>query len=271
MELLHRAAVAYPLEAIRNGVQGTVSVQVKLNSSGEVDDAQVLSGPDELRKPVLQSVLQWHFGESSAGTTRTIDIAFALPKQTAAPTVGAAAGVPPRPPFPIGTVHTIRVEGLSEQAASQLLASLPIHQGDEWNADSARTAQQAVHAFDEHLNIRQQSMMLPGGTPQLDLVISNMPSRIRVGGNVQSAMVVTKVAPVYPAAAKAAGITGTVNLSVIVGTDGTVQELTVVDGPPELTQSALDAVKQWVYRPSRLNGNPVQVETTIAVNYTLNR
>jgi protein TonB len=62
-----------------------------------------------------------------------------------------------------------------------------------------------------------------------------------------------------------------VHLSAIIGMDGTVQELTVLDGPAELTQSAMDAVKQWVYRPTLLNGNPVQVQTTIDINYTLNR
>jgi protein TonB len=111
----------------------------------------------------------------------------------------------------------------------------------------------------------------PSGATQLDLEIASAPSRIKVGGNVQSALIVTKVPPIYPAAAKAAGIQGVVHLAAIVGMDGTVQELHVLDGPPELIQAAMDAVKQWVYKPTLLNGNPVQVETTIAINYTLNK
>jgi TonB family protein len=266
--VLHRTGVGYPSAALRNGVQGTVSVQVKLDSTGVVSDAQVLSGPEELRKAVLESVLQWHFSQAVAGSTREIQVAFELPKSEGAPAPMASA----RPPIQQGTIRSIRVMGLSDQATAELLASLPIHEGDEWNADMAEKATQAAKAFDEHLTIRQQSVsQSPGGPAQLDLVISNTPSRINVGGNVQSAMIVTKVPPVYPAAAKAAGIQGAVHLSAILGMDGTVQELTVLDGPAELIQAATDAVKQWVYRPTLLNGNPVQVQTTITINFTLNR
>jgi TonB family protein len=266
--ILHRTGVGYLPAALRNGVQGTVSVQVKLDSTGEVSDAQVLSGPEELRKPVLQSVLQWHFAPSLGGTTRTIEIAFTAPKSASAPAPGATTPAIVQP----GKVRSIQVQDLSQQATAELLASLPIHEGDEWNPESAQRATEAVRAFDEHFWIRQQSMsQSPDGGVQLDLVISQAPGRIKVGGNVQSAMIVRKMPPVYPAAAKAAGIQGNVHLSAIVGEDGTVQELTVLDGPPELTQAAMDAVKQWVYKPTLLNGNPIQVQTTIDINFTLNR
>jgi len=266
--VLHRTGVVYPPAALRNGVQGTVSVQVKLDSTGVVSDAQVLSGPEELRKAVLESVLQWHFSQAVAGSTREIQVAFELPKSAGAPAPAVTTPMIVQP----GTIRSIHVSGLSDQATAELLASLPIHEGDEWNAESARKANQAVKTFDEHLSIRQTSMtQSPSGATQLDLEIASAPSRIKVGGNVQSALIVTKVPPIYPAAAKAAGIQGVVHLSAIVGMDGTVQELTVLDGPAELTQSAMDAVKQWVYRPTLLNGNPVQVQTTIAINYTLNK
>src|SRR5580658_4922200 len=76
--VLHRTPVTYPVTARNAGAQGNVSVELKLNSEGEVADAQVLSGPDELRKTVLESVLQWHFSADSAGTTRLVQIAFEL-------------------------------------------------------------------------------------------------------------------------------------------------------------------------------------------------
>jgi protein TonB len=266
--VLHRSGVGYPPAALRNSVQGTVSVQVKLDSTGLVSDAQVLSGPEELRKAVLQSVLEWHFAPELAGSTRVIEVAFELPKAAGAPAPMASV----RPPIQAGTIRSIRVSGLSDQAAAELLASLPIHEGDEWNADTAQNATQAAKAFDEHLTIRQQSAtQSAGGATQVDLVISSTPGTIKVGGNVQSAMIVSKVPPIYPAAAKAAGIQGVVHLSAILGTDGTVQELTVLDGPAELIQAATDAVKQWVYKPTLLNGNPVQVQTTITINFTLNK
>jgi TonB family protein len=83
--------------------------------------------------------------------------------------------------------------------------------------------------------------------------------------------VVTKVPPVYPVDAKTAKITGTVALDAIIGKDGSVENLKVLSGPTELQQSALDAVKQWKYKPFLLNGDPIDVETTIKVIYTLKK
>jgi TonB family protein len=264
--VLHRTGVGYPPAALRNGIQGTVSVEVKLGSTGEVSDAQVLSGPDELRKGVLESVLNWHFAQDLAGTTRVIEVAFAAPKTVATQASAAATPMVVQP----GTIRSIQVQDLSAEGRAQLLATLPIHEGDQWNSESAQRATQAVKAFDEHLWIRQQAIsQSPDGSAKVDLVISSAPGRIRVGGNVQSAMAIRKVPPVYPPEAKAAGVQGIVRLGVIIGQDGAVQQVTVLDGPPELTQAAVDAVKQWVYRPTLLNGNPVQVETSIDVNFTL--
>ena len=82
--LLHRTGVGYPADALQAGVQGTVSMQVKLDAEGAVNDAQVLSGPEELRKATLQSVLQWHFAKELGGTTRSVQIAFELPQKGAA-------------------------------------------------------------------------------------------------------------------------------------------------------------------------------------------
>jgi len=97
------------------------------------------------------------------------------------------------------------------------------------------------------------------------------PQRIRVGGNVQAANLVSQQRPVYPPLAKQARISGTVELSAIIGRDGRVQDLKVVKGHPLLVQAALDAVKNWVYRPTLLNGEPVEVSTTIDVNFTLSQ
>ena len=95
------------------------------------------------------------------------------------------------------------------------------------------------------------------------------PSRIRVGGNVAQANLIHMVNPQYPAIAKTAHISGTILLHAIIGKDGTVQNLQYVSGPPLLMQSAMDAVKQWRYKPTLLNGDPVDVDTTISVVFTL--
>ena len=97
------------------------------------------------------------------------------------------------------------------------------------------------------------------------------PQRIRVGGNVQQAKLIRQPKPVYPPLAKQARISGVVRLNAIIGKDGTIQNLTVASGHPLLVPSAMEAVKQWVYAPTLLNGEPVEVVTQIDVNFTLSQ
>jgi TonB family protein len=113
---------------------------------------------------------------------------------------------------------------------------------------------------------REKGQMAGGGTGDR----AAQPQRIRVGGNVEGAMLVRKVAPVYPPEAKAAGLQGTVRLAVVIGTDGSVFEVHLMNGDPVLGDAAIAAVRQWVYKPTLLNGEPVAVETTVDVNFTLN-
>jgi protein TonB len=95
------------------------------------------------------------------------------------------------------------------------------------------------------------------------------PQRIRVGGNVQSARLVNQPKPVYPPLARQARIQGTVRFNAIIGKDGRIANLTLVNGHPLLVPAATSAVKQWVYKPTLLNGEPVEVVTVIDVNFTL--
>src|SRR5262249_23298612 len=76
--VLHRTNVEYPEAAIAKGIQGTVSVEATVDSTGNVVDARVLTGPQELRRSVLQSVLQWHFTPTTGQNTRVVQIAFDL-------------------------------------------------------------------------------------------------------------------------------------------------------------------------------------------------
>lgn len=96
-------------------------------------------------------------------------------------------------------------------------------------------------------------------------------SRIRQGGQVQAALIINRVQPQYPPLARQTRIQGTVKLHAIIAKDGTVQQLEVLAGHPLLVQSALDAVRQWRYRPTLLNGDPVEVDTTIDVIFSLNQ
>ncbi len=124
---------------------------------------------------------------------------------------------------------------------------------------------------------------VPGGVPGGQMggviggIIGNTPvavpkvavQRVRVSQGVTQGMVLHKVNPTYPPLARTARVQGSVILAAVIGKDGTIQNLHVISGHPLLTQAALDAVKQWRYRPYILNGEPVEVDTQVTVNFTL--
>src|SRR5438270_9695470 len=124
---------------------------------------------------------------------------------------------------------------------------------------------------------------VPGGVPGGSMngviggIISNAPmavpkvavQRVRVSQGVTQGMVLHKVQPTYPPLARTARVQGSVVLAAVIGKDGAIQNLHVLSGHPLLQQAALEAVKQWKYRPYILNGEPVEVDTQVTVNFTL--
>jgi periplasmic protein TonB len=96
-------------------------------------------------------------------------------------------------------------------------------------------------------------------------------SRIRQGGSVQAALLINRVQPVYPPLARQTRIAGTVRLHAIISKQGSVESLEVLSGHPLLVRAAMDAVQQWRYKPTLLNGEPVEVDTTIDVIFSLNQ
>ena len=118
---------------------------------------------------------------------------------------------------------------------------------------------------------------IPGGIPGDHVsgvlgVVSNTPTgatRVRVSAGVAQGLLRTKVAPQYPADAREQHIQGVVVLSAIIDKDGNVANVQLITGAPELAPAAIEAVKQWKYKPYLLNGTPVEVATQVQVNFTL--
>jgi len=125
---------------------------------------------------------------------------------------------------------------------------------------------------------------VPGGVPggQMGGVIGGIisstpvavpkvatPQRVRVSQGVSTGLLIRKVQPNYPPLARQARIQGTVVLQAEISKEGTIQNLQLISGHPMLAPAAIEAVKQWRYKPYLLNGEPVAVETQVVVNFTL--
>ena len=95
------------------------------------------------------------------------------------------------------------------------------------------------------------------------------PQRIRVSQGVTQGMIIRRIQPAYPPLARQARIQGPVVLQAEIGKDGSIQNLRLISGHPMLAPAAIEAIKQWKYKPYILNGEPVEVETTITFNFTL--
>jgi protein TonB len=95
------------------------------------------------------------------------------------------------------------------------------------------------------------------------------PQRVRVSSGVSQGLRIKFQQPNYPPLARQARIQGTVILHAVIGKDGAIENLTLVSGHPMLAPAAIEAVKQWRYKPYLLNGEPVEVDTEIQVNFTL--
>ncbi len=363
-QLMHRSSLSYPAAAAVKGVEGTVVVQVRLDTNGEVIDDAVLSGPDELRKGVQQAVLGWHFDKSAGGSTRVVNIDFVKPQAPAVPSamvvptavqavvaggrgggVNIAPGgvVPPqgnvlqqqndqaavtgllqdlvqkakqdqaKSPSPEGDanladlqrklqlamanqqliarldqplkIDSIVVNGLSDSARDQLLSQLPVHAGDQFlpGGTTLKQVAEAAHQFDEHLQVSAGSTGGSGlttiriETPEAHAMITNTapsrqipPGAQLIGGNVMAANLIQPAEkPIYPPVAKMARQQGTVKFETTIGKDGHIEDLKLVSGPPLLVPAAMQAVKNWTYKPTYLNGNPVEVVSTIDVNFSL--
>ncbi len=196
----------------------------------------------------------------------------ALPKGQLMTFLVAPPPPPPPPPPPAAAVKVVKVE--TDIVNNQLRTPTKIPQKVQIiKEDEAPPPSTGVVGG------------VPGGVPggQMGGVIGGIisstpvavpkmatPTRVRVSQGVTAGMKIHDVTPQYPQMAKIARVQGPVVLAAVIGKDGAIQNLRVVStASPLLNQSALDAVKQWKYRPYILNGEPVEVDTTITVNFTL--
>jgi len=193
-----------------------------------------------------------------------------LPKQVIA-TFLVAPPPPPPPPPPMQPIKVAKIETELENGALRTPTKIPekIKIVKEEEAPPAAAGNAVLGGVTGGVpggGMGGVIGSLIGGTGSVPRVTLN---RVRVSGGVVEGNIIKKVQPTYPPLAKTARIQGTVILHAIISKQGNVENLTVISGHPMLVQTALDAVKQWKYRPYILNGEPVEVETTVTVNFNL--
>jgi len=193
----------------------------------------------------------------------------ALPKAMTMTFLAAPPPPPPPPPPPAAVVRVRQVE--TDIVNNQLRTPTKIPQKVQIIKEDEAPPPTAGFGIPGGV---------PGGVPSgvMNSIISSTPvavpkiavQRVRVSSGVTAGLLIRKVEPTYPQMAKIARVQGAVVLAALIGKDGTIQNLHVVStASPLLNAAAMDAVKQWKYKPYILNGEPVEVDTNVTVNFTL--
>lgn len=252
-ELIFRPPMGFPMAAQRAGVEGPVALELTLAPNGEVADARVVSGAMELRKAALDAVLKWQFK----------------------PGGGVARVVMQMRPKPYQAINQIKVtavhiaDDVPAAIAQTLRARLDRFVGQRMSVE----IYEIVKGVDPSLVIRSK-IAEDGSETTVEIMklapsALNIPGRIRVGAQVQAANRLDNTQPQYPPLARQARIQGTVRFNAAIARDGSVIGIEVVSGHPLLIPAASEAIRQYRYKPTLLNGQPVEVTTQVDVNFSL--
>jgi protein TonB len=240
------------------------------------EDSLLESGNRLKKRSPVTTLLSFLFQIGLLGVMVLIPLIYteALPKQQLM-TFLVAPPPPPPPPPPPAAAPVVKVQKVvSELDQGQLRTPTTIPKKVLIAHDDEQPPSGAAGVVGG----------VPGGVPggQMGGVIGGIisstpvavpkvatPQRVRVSQGVTEGLLMKKVQPTYPPLARSARIQGQVVLQAVIGKDGAIQNLRALSGHPMLTPAAIDAVRQWRYKPYFLNGEPVEVDTQITVNFTL--
>lgn len=264
-KLVHSFVPPYPMSAAATNVEGTVTLDVSIAKDGEVIEARVLNGPEELRRAAVSAVLNWRF--EPLQTRAQVIIAFKKPE------------------WPKGRVASIYVEvALGQQMQESVSARLSSFVGQEWRPSLVEEAANSVRPLAPGLQVSLRpnkpdavgqewilfvGRMSPPPPPPPPPPSTSGIGRIEVGAAEQAAKLLQSTPPVYPPLALQARIQGTVRLYGVVGGDGTIKHLTVISGHPLLVPAGIESAKRNIYSPTYKDGKPVEVMTYFDVIFRL--
>ena len=230
-----KIAALYPVDAAAPNIRGTVTLRVTVDALGHVG---------EVRQAFVPDLSMVDNGDGTLTSTAPL----------------------PRP-FVVSALDAVRQWQYDPPAQAPVsfyvrLAFAPDRQAEIVWQDARPPATATVGS------------VIPGGStrlpsPPIVTAVSGPVAPVRVGGNIKAPARITNVAPAYPAQAKANGVYGIVILEVTIDANGNVTGTKVLRSIPDLDQAAIDAVRQWKYEPTLLNGQPTPIVMSVTVNFTL--
>ena len=278
VQVIRCTPVPYPIKAIQEKIEDTVVANLTLNNKGHVTDAWIVRGPMELRGQVLASVLGWHFATNATGAQ--VEVRFTLPPDSPAVDSKNFVKLPPRLPAVFSKTD---VALLPEILRERVLKAVILRQGQTVTAAHLIGAVKAARAVDEHIRCKIVTNDVGNVSIQARLSVAwggcclpvfgdttPAPRRIHVSANAERKRLIRQTAPPYPELARNAGVRGPVVFRAVIGKYGCVQNVNLLSGHPWLVREAEDAVMDWLYRPTWVGGQPVEVLTTIEVDFAVN-
>jgi periplasmic protein TonB len=177
---------------------------------------------------------------------------------------------PPPPPSPATTPRVpIKSEALSNELQAPSKIPKQVRMVEEAAAAPAMGGPRGIEGAADGAQTGLGTVLDSLGSQPAKVVKQMPPRSVSISSGVMAGNLIAKTVPQYPTIAKAARIQGTVVLQATISKAGLIENLRVISGPPMLQQAAMDAVRSWRYKPYLLNGDPVEVETTINVVFNL--
>ena len=240
------------------------------------EDSLIESGGRLKTKRGLTTFLSFGFQIALVGVLVLIPLLFteALPKTQLMTFLVAPPPPPPPPPpaaAPIKVVKQIQTDIINGQLRTPTKIPEKVQMIKEEEAPPPVSTMAGVVGGVPGAAGGQMGGVIGGIINSTPIAVPKVatPQRVRVSQGVTQGLLLRKIQPAYPPLARQARIQGSVLLQAEISKDGSIQNLRLISGHPMLAPAAIEAVKQWKYKPYILNGEPVEVETQITVNFTL--
>src|SRR6202140_1211201 len=240
------------------------------------EDSLIESGGRLKTKRGVTTFISFGLQVALVGVLVLIPLLFteALPKQQLMTFLVAPPPPPPPPPpaaAPVKVVRQVQTDIVNGALRTPTKIPQKIQMVKEDEAPPQMAAAGVVGGVPGGMPGGQMGGVIGGIISSTPVAVPKVatPQRVRVSQGVTQGLLVRKVNPNVPPLARQARIQGTVVLHAVISKDGSIENLTLVSGHPMLAPAAIDAVKQWKYKPYLLNGEPVEVDTEVQVNFTL--